>query len=272
MADRIEEVFADGAARLEAAADVLDVLDRLRLVVDERDERVKKARDVAPLEDDRAAALAALGVKAKRLADLLNAGPLDRGGRVEWAGETGVSWPDVLRKVAVNIVGHDKVRGILDAAGGRKRKWKTVAEQTPKAEMLASARENLNIALANEGLQPRRGLANKQEGQGTPSETAANPKSKDAPPHDGPAPGCVIWWKGKDYTFTPLQWRILSYMWDRNSADKSELANKAWVNAEDGVENKTISGALAKLNGRLLDFKLPWQFRQKDGSVLKDTK
>ncbi len=74
----------------------------------------------------------------------------------------------------------------------------------------------------------------------------------------------VLWWGGESYQMPPTPWRLLKFMWDKDSTKSRTLKSKC------GAMNPArhaISQALSKVNKVLLAAKTPWVFEQNQGVI-----
>ncbi len=102
----------------------------------------------------------------------------------------------------------------------------------------------------------------------------AFPTPENEPRPDGPEPPRHLWWKGTRYEIGKRRsrrlWRLLSYMWDRESATFEELTGSKlpW---EDAVQDSAYGSAVNRLNN-FLPLNFPWRLAIEHRCVVKRRK
>jgi hypothetical protein len=102
--------------------------------------------------------------------------------------------------------------------------------------------------------------------QVVPSDVRASTPGK---PANGLARGDILWYEGQRYEFQHISWLILEFMWGKDSAQETDLTEHVW--GDPVVPTGTLKGALSRLNTSLLEYKLPFRFRRKQGDILRHT-
>lgn len=89
-------------------------------------------------------------------------------------------------------------------------------------------------------------------------------------PADGPVAPNLLYWQGTKIELPLRQWRILSFMWERDKIEIQELVDDAWGHDSD-VAGGTVRMALSRLNSLLLEngVMLGWVLRIRAGHVVK---
>lgn len=95
---------------------------------------------------------------------------------------------------------------------------------------------------------------------------AAQPNRR--PKQDGLYPPNHLVLKGKTHELPPTQWRVLDFMWQRETAPLQDLAVEVWGGRDD-VKDGTIKATLSKLNTKLLEYGCRVTFNVKSGCIIK---
>jgi hypothetical protein len=81
----------------------------------------------------------------------------------------------------------------------------------------------------------------------------------DEPHPDGPEGGRWVWWKNKRYDVPKgTVYRMIEYMWNRDSADYNDLIGPVF---DDSVEPQTIRSCANKVKKALLRAGVPWRLK-----------
>jgi hypothetical protein len=81
---------------------------------------------------------------------------------------------------------------------------------------------------------------------------------------DGPRDG-QFYWKGQSYHVQPLDYRLLSFMWDKDRVSIGEVEDYVWP---DGAGSQSLKQAKTRLNsGCLLDSGCGRELREKQGEL-----
>lgn len=200
----------------------------------------------------------------------------------EWVEETAATLPErrhaalrvncdaALRGVAEFLKAHDAMvaRGLDNMP--RIMELRQLVEGNLSARMfdLRDCLERIGRACAEAGECPaERPEAPPAEKPGPAAAASAAPEPT---PKDGPQPPNLLRWQGKTHELQVLQWRLLNYMWDKETVHEEDLITEVWGH-EGMVQGSTVRSTLSRLNTFLLDQKvgLDWRLSQKAGYVVK---
>jgi hypothetical protein len=134
----------------------------------------------------------------------------------------------------------------LDKDGTTERIWRQLCHQWP---------------LFMEGLQPiqQRLALHHPEATGPQNQGGLGNQQKDKSHPDGVEGGRWIWWKDKRYDVPEgTVYRMIEYMWDRDSASYDELFGSVF---DEPVEPQTIRSTAHKVKATLLKIGIPWCLR-----------
>lgn len=111
-------------------------------------------------------------------------------------------------------------------------------------------------------------ISSRQETTMVPSATASQSaqalpdracEDKIAEHPDGPESGCWLWWRGKRFDIPKgTIWRLLDYMWTRESASYSDLEGPVF---DTLVDPGTIRARASELSRLLRKIGVPWRLK-----------
>ncbi len=86
---------------------------------------------------------------------------------------------------------------------------------------------------------------------------------------DGIYPPNSIRSSGRDATLQPLAWRLLGFMWEKESAALDDVCQEVWGDPENLVADRAVKNAIGKVNSALQSVAVPWRLGIKSGHVVK---
>jgi hypothetical protein len=133
-------------------------------------------------------------------------------------------------------------------------------QKTESFKQATATLQRLRIKLQ----QVESGSPNSQEYKNTPRHS---PDPSHPTNEDGPTPPNHFHCKGKVYDFPPIQWKILNYMWHKDTAPINDIIDAVW--GRDDIKTPTFNQAVHKLTTKMSEYKLPYTFNTKDGYLTK---
>jgi hypothetical protein len=186
---------------------------------------------------------------------------------LEWFGPDAVQAVEKLAKVMVEDSDEDVSHAAFRAALRIDPEYGTIFPFLARYEG-GSTREviiRLLSTLGEAGRTLRRRLrehwARRAEGQDDrhPSASAVDSSAPTPAVHeDGPGNDGRLWWNNKPHHIPPKPFRLLNYMWDKDSAKTVKVMEYVWEE-DDDVTDAAVKSVIHKLNEILGKAGVPWK-------------
>lgn len=84
----------------------------------------------------------------------------------------------------------------------------------------------------------------------------------------GPVPPNVLLWNEVKHPVANLPWRLLDFMWNRDTATEYEVTHAVWLESADRVKTSTVSTTIGRANDALQTANVPGELGRKAGCVM----
>ncbi len=102
-------------------------------------------------------------------------------------------------------------------------------------------------------------------------DAAPSKEPKAAKPSNGPVPPNILGFEGKTVVLEPIPWKLVEFMWNRESALSSQVCRHVWGESRELMPEHALKIAQQKANKALTTIGASWRLGLKNGYVVKKT-